>query len=160
MFPVRASTSTKMTRLPLINFNRYTCAAGSYSGPRYCIPRILGTMIASISGRRFIFPATISCRASSCSPRRASNGMAVSNAIADNAIKTEFRNNMPTRYPHRIEPKMNGASRPLFHKILHIAYFTISKVNDIFAPMLNSPGEIGVDFSNASIVRMTIGLEA
>ena len=85
--------------------------------------------------------------------------MAVSNANAEKTIKTEFRNNMPTRYPHRIEPKMNGASRPLFNKILHIAYFTISKVNDIFAPMFNSPGEIGVDFSDASIVRMTIGPE-
>jgi hypothetical protein len=36
-------------------------------------------------------------------------------------------------------------------------YFTISKVNESVAATLSSPGAMGVDFSDASIVRMTIG---
>ena len=38
-------------------------------------------------------------------------------------------------------------------------YLTISKVKDMVAPTLNSPGEIGVDFSAAaSIERADIGI--
>ena len=84
--------------------------------------------------------------------------MAVSNANADIATDKDFRNNMPTRYPHRVEPKMNRASCFMFNVALYIAYFTISKVNDIRAVMSNSPDAIGVDFSDMSIVRRAMGI--
>ena len=74
--------------------------------------------------------------------------------MAENPAKIEVRFNIPAHYPHGIERKMNGgrSSQPARQD-----YFTISKVNDMVAATLSSPGAIGVDFSDASIARKTMG---